>query len=268
MFRTACSHLALLLALLVSPACAAEPASDTTPADGPLVALMDGLGDYEMPITTREPLAQQYFNQGVRLMYAFNHDEAIRAFRAAAKLDPTCAMAHWGISLALGTNYNQPMNEEMGQAAFAELAEAKKLSSGATPKEQAFIEALSARYADPPPAERKELDEAYSAAMRKLAQAYPDDLDAATLSAEAMMDLRPGSCGTSMASPSRARKKSSRRSKVCWRGIPNIRAPIISTFTPWRWACRPRESRRRNDWGRSPLARATWFTCPRTSSFG
>jgi tetratricopeptide (TPR) repeat protein len=159
--------------------------------DVELVGLMEGLGHYEMKVSTTNALAQKYFNQGVRLMYGFNHDEAIRAFRAAATLDPACAMAYWGIAISLGTNYNMPMDERQGIEAYAALKRAEELADKVPPRERDYIEALSARYTYPPPAQRRSLDEAYAAAMGKLAERYPDDVDAATLYAEAMMDLRP-----------------------------------------------------------------------------
>ncbi len=183
----------LALGLLTKPALAEhpQPAGPAAPSADDLVELMVDLGDHEMTITTDSPQAQQYFNQGLRLMYGFNHDEARRAFRAAAHLDPECAMAWWGIALSLGSNYNMPMDEEMGKAAYAAEQKALELAPSTTPKEQAFIEALKSRYADPPPEERKALDEAYAVAMGQLAEKYPDDVDAAVLYAEAMMNLRP-----------------------------------------------------------------------------
>ncbi len=191
-FRRLC-WLVLSLLMLV-PAVRADhpkPAEPATPSADDLVELMVDLGDHEMKITTASPQAQQYFNQGLRLTYGFNHDEARRAFRAAAHLDPECAMAWWGIALTLGTNYNMPMDEEMGKAAYAAEQKALALASNATPKEQAFIEALKVRYADPPPEDRKVLDEAFAEAMGNVAQQYPDDVDAAVLYAESMMNLRP-----------------------------------------------------------------------------
>jgi tetratricopeptide (TPR) repeat protein len=159
--------------------------------DAGLVALMDNLGDHHFKVTTVNAEAQKYFDQGVRLMYGFNHSEAIRAFRAAATLDPGCAMAYWGIAISLGTNYNMPMDEPQGIEAYAALKRAQELAPAVSQKERDFIEALSHRYSYPPPAERKALDEAFSRAMGKLAEKYPDDVDAATLYAESMMDLRP-----------------------------------------------------------------------------
>jgi tetratricopeptide (TPR) repeat protein len=153
--------------------------------------LMDNLGDHQHKITTKDPLAQQYFNQGLRLMYGFNHAEAIRAYRAAAAIDPDCAMAQWGIALSLGPNYNLAADDQQAKDAYAAVQQAKKLAARASPKEAAYIEALALRYAETPPEDRAPLDLAYADAMRKVAQRFPDDLDAATLFAEAMMDLRP-----------------------------------------------------------------------------
>jgi tetratricopeptide (TPR) repeat protein len=156
-----------------------------------MVPLIENLGELEHRVTTTRPLAQQYFNQGLRLIYAFNHDEAIRAFQAAAKVDPTCAMAQWGIALSLGPNYNLAAEEERAAGAYKAILAAQKLVSGASPPEAAYIDALSKRYAETYQPERKPLDTAYANAMRKLAAQYPDDLDAAVLFAESLMDLRP-----------------------------------------------------------------------------
>ncbi|MGD9719834.1 MAG: hypothetical protein AB7O59_01295 [Pirellulales bacterium] len=181
--------------VLVLAVAARAALADHAPAKGakdePPPALMDNLGSHEHKITCADPLAQQYFNQGLRLMYGFNHAEAIRAFRAASVIDPDCAMAQWGIAIALGPNYNLAADEQQAKDAYAAVQQAKKLAAGATPKEAAYIEALALRYADPPPEDRKPLDEAYAAAMRKVAERFPDDLDAVTLFAESLMDLRP-----------------------------------------------------------------------------
>ncbi|HTM54996.1 MAG TPA: hypothetical protein VL175_13265 [Pirellulales bacterium] len=186
---------------IVPPVIAEHPKSDAKPkqvgsgvtgfASEELPAQMDDLGDYEHRIHTADPLAQRYFNQGLRLVYAFNHDEAIRAFRAAAKIDPQCIMAQWGIALSLGPNYNLEAEKERSKAAYETLQVARGLLDKARPEEAAYVEALATRYSASPDAERKPLDEAYAAAMRKLAAKYPDDLDAAVLAAESMMNLRP-----------------------------------------------------------------------------
>jgi tetratricopeptide (TPR) repeat protein len=152
--------------------------------------LYSDLGTYHHAVTC-SPQAQQYFDQGLRLVYAFNHDEAVRAFTEAARLDPNCAMAYWGIALALGPNINLPLDAERAQAAHTALQQALALGPKASPAEQAYIAALRTRYSEDPAADRTQLDRAYADAMRRLAQQYPDDPDAATLFAEALMDLRP-----------------------------------------------------------------------------
>jgi tetratricopeptide (TPR) repeat protein len=153
--------------------------------------LWDGLGSLSYKITTPSPAAQNYFDQGLRLAYAFNHAEAQRAFREAEKLDTHCAMCFWGEALVLGPNINVPMAEEALQPAFAAIQKARALAASASPREQMLIAALSKRYAEDPKADRKELDEAYAAAMEKAAEKFPDDDDTAVLYAESVMDVSP-----------------------------------------------------------------------------
>jgi tetratricopeptide (TPR) repeat protein len=153
--------------------------------------LWDGLGSLSYKITTPSPAAQNYFDQGLRLAYAFNHAEAQRAFREAEKLDTHCAMCFWGEALVLGPNINVPMAEEALQPAFAAIQKARALAASASPREQMLIAALSKRYAEDPKADRKELDEAYAAAMEKAAEKFPDDDDIAVLYAESVMDVSP-----------------------------------------------------------------------------
>jgi len=153
--------------------------------------LFDDLGSLHHPITTTSELAQQYFDQGLRLVYAFNHEEAIRSFEAAARQDPQAAMAYWGIALALGPNINSEMGKQDERRAIEMVQKARRLATNAIPREQAYIEALTARYVGRKGVKRKGLDEAYAKAMRLVMQQFPDDLDAATLFAEALMDLRP-----------------------------------------------------------------------------
>jgi len=174
---------------------------DSSPATPAAVPLFDDLGTYHHPITTKSAKAQQYFDQGLRFVYGFNHDEAIRAFKEAARLDPKCAMAYWGIAYALGPNYNLPLDDERNQAAFAALGRAVALAPHASKREQAYIAALAKRYSLAPDADRKTLDRSYADAMRALARKYPDDLDAATLYAESLMDLRPWDLWTSDGQP-------------------------------------------------------------------
>jgi tetratricopeptide (TPR) repeat protein len=151
-----------------------------------------GLGKHTRRITTSSPEAQQYFDQGLAFLYAFNHDEAIRSFEAAAAADPNCAMAFWGIAIANGPHINNPaVDEDHAKTAWKALRQARALSSKASGVEQALIEALGKRYADPQPEDRKPLDTGYAEAMRKVRQAHPDDADVGALTAEAIMDLRP-----------------------------------------------------------------------------
>lgn len=159
------------------------------PAAG--VPLFAGLGDFGRPVTTSSDQAQRYFNQGLALLYAFNHDEAIRSFAEAARLDPHCAMAWWGVALANGPHINNPLvPAERAQAAWQALGRAQQ-ATGSAPLERALIAALARRYADPQPEDRKPLDQAYADAMRALRKAHPHDADVAALTAEALMDLRP-----------------------------------------------------------------------------
>src|SRR5262249_28416944 len=132
-----------------------------------------------------------YFDQGLRLTYAFNHGEAQRAFRKAQRLDPACAMCFWGEALVLGPNINLPMQPDAVAPAFAAASKARALADKATPRAQALIAAVGARYAEDPKAERATLDAAYAAAMGKAAAAFPDDNEIAVLYAESVMDLSP-----------------------------------------------------------------------------
>lgn len=164
----------------------------------PLLALgapepfYDGLGSHSRHITTASPEAQKYFDQGLRFYYGFNHGAAIRSFTEAARIDPTCAMAHWGVALANGPHINFPLvPPPAAEAAWKELGLAQQHAAGATPVERDLIAALAARYANPQPDDRSTLDRAYADAMRKAWQAHPDDADVGALFAEAMMDLRP-----------------------------------------------------------------------------
>jgi tetratricopeptide (TPR) repeat protein len=148
--------------------------------------LVNNLGTLHYAITTSVPLSQQFFNQGLRLTYAFNHGEALRAFRKARTLDPDCAMCYWGEALVLGPNINAPMDTESVAPAFDAVSKAKAASGKASAKERALIEALTARYTD-----RGTSDSAYADAMQKVAASYPDDDQIAVLYAESLMDLQP-----------------------------------------------------------------------------
>jgi len=153
--------------------------------------LMVGLGDLHHPVSTKSAPAQQFFDQGLRLIYAFNHDEAARSFRRAADLDPKLALAYWGIAEAVGPNYNDPASDERFAEAHNAIQKAVDLSSGASPAEQAYIQAMALRFPADPKADRRQAAEAYHDAMREVAKKFPDDLDAATLFAESGMNLHP-----------------------------------------------------------------------------
>src|SRR5689334_9443422 len=169
----------------MSAAKSAPAFADTEPP------LWNGLGTVSYKITTKNERAQAYFDQGLRLSYAFNHGEAQRAFRMAQKLDPDCAICFWGEALVLGPNINLPMQEDAMAPAYAAAQKAKALAGKASAREQALIGALTARYGSDPKAARAPLDAAYAAAMAKAAAQFPDDDEIATLYAEAVMDLSP-----------------------------------------------------------------------------
>lgn len=153
--------------------------------------LLDGMGTHSHPIATKSKEAQQFFDQGLALIYGFNHDEAARLFARAAELDPASPMPHWGIAYALGPNYNLPAMPEREALAWQAIEKATQLMANAPARERAYVEALMQRYSKDPAADRKVLAEKYAAAMKTVMLRYPDDLDAATLYAEAMMNLRP-----------------------------------------------------------------------------
>jgi len=175
------------------PSTATEPSEVSVPQanHADTVPLYKDLGSHHKPISTKVPGAQQYFDQGLRFVYGFNHAEAIRSFAHAATLDPSCAMCYWGIALAYGPHVNAPMDRAGGVAAYEAVQKALSLKSHASAHERAYIDALAQRYEADPPIDRARLDTLYSHAMAKVANSYPKDLDAATLYAESLMDLRP-----------------------------------------------------------------------------
>jgi tetratricopeptide (TPR) repeat protein len=182
--------LTLLALVLTAGSTSAQPAGKPRLAPPPAVPLFDNLGAHHHAITAT-PLAQRYFDQGLRLVYAFNHDEAIAAFRTAAQLDTTCAMCWWGIALALGPNINVPMDSAQLAPALDAVRAARARAAHASPGERAYIDAVALRYSPDPKARRGALDSAYARAMGEVARRDPDDADAATLYAEALLDLRP-----------------------------------------------------------------------------
>ena len=155
------------------------------------VTLVTGLGDLHHPVSTHNPQAQQFFDQGLRFIYAFNHDEAARSFQHAAELDPKLAMAYWGVAEAVGPNYNDPADPERYQHAHGAVQKAVDLSAAASPSEQAYIRAMAMRLPADPNSDLKKAAEEYHDAMRQVSADFPDDLDAATLFAESGMTLHP-----------------------------------------------------------------------------
>ncbi len=160
-------------------------------ADTPLAPELTGLGTLHVAVTTSVPRAQRFFDQGLRLLYAFNHPESLRAFREAARLDPDLAMAYWGQAMALGPNLNMPMTPENGRLAHDAITRAVAAAGRATGRERALIHALAARYSADPAADRKALDTAYANAMRDVAARHQDDPDVLTLHADAIMNVSP-----------------------------------------------------------------------------
>jgi len=166
-----------------------DRARQSSQSPGP--QLMSGLGDHHHPIATSSADAQKFFDQGFSLVYAFNHEEATRAFRQAAALDPKAAMPHWGIAWAVGPNYNLDIDDPRAKEAFDAIATAKALAASGPAHEREYVEAMAVRYSADPKADRAALARTYSHAMSELARRHPDDLDAATLYAESLMNLRP-----------------------------------------------------------------------------
>src|SRR6516225_117840 len=153
--------------------------------------LIPGLGQHHHTISTKNPEAQRFFDQGLTLVFSFNHEEAARSFRRASELDPQSAMAFWGVALALGPCINLDVDPPREKAAYEAAQKALLLAPSATERERAYIQALSKRYSSDPKLDLRELDAQYVNAMRELHEHYPDDLDAATLYAESLMDLHP-----------------------------------------------------------------------------
>ncbi len=164
---------------------------DQAPAPGmPLAPRLQNLGVHTFPVTTRSTRAQLFVNQGMNLAYGFNHAEAGRAFAEAARLDPSCAMAYWGQALVLGPNINALMNPEDEARAHELSQKAVALEANVAPRERAYIDALALRYTGKPD-DRKANDLAFSRAMGEVAAKFTSDLDAKTMYAESLMDLRP-----------------------------------------------------------------------------
>ena len=179
--------LLVLVGLLATPAMApAQPATDA-----PLAPELSGLGTHHFPVSTAEPRAQRFFDQGLRLLYAFNHPEALRAFQEAARLDPGLAMAYWGQAMVLGPNLNQPMPAENAAPAFEAVTRARRHAGDAAPVERALVAALAVRFPAATGGDRPALDRAYAEAMKQVATEFPGQADVLTLYADAVMNVSP-----------------------------------------------------------------------------
>ena len=174
------ASVALTLMIIATPALAESPAK-----------LFDGLGAHHHPIATGKTEAQKYFDQGLVLTFGFNHAEAIRAFEKAHELDPRSPMPLWGKALALGPNYNIDIDPAREKLAHETIQKAMELAANGTERERAYVEAMAVRYSGEDSPDLKKLAGDYAKAMDELSRRYPDDLDAATLHAESLMNLRP-----------------------------------------------------------------------------
>jgi tetratricopeptide (TPR) repeat protein len=184
---------ALTVSLSLCTAALAQHTGHTSEQDAKQqpATYVPGMSSHHHPVSTTNSEAQKFFDQGLRFVYAFNHDEAIRSFKQASELDPSLAMAQWGIALALGPNINLDVDPAREKAAYEAAQKALALAAKAPENERAYIEALVKRYSIDPKADLKQLAVDYKNAMGELVKRYPDDLDAATLYAEAAMNLRP-----------------------------------------------------------------------------
>ena len=164
---------------------------DPSRATEQIAPVLEGLGDHHHPVTTSSERAQTFFDQGLKLTYGFNHQEALRSFKEAARLDPDCAMAYWGWALVLGPNLNLPMHPDVFAQAHEAVQRAVARKDQVSERERRYIDALAKRYSDDLMVSRSVLDADYAAAMGELHAAYPEDDDAATLYAAALMNLSP-----------------------------------------------------------------------------
>jgi tetratricopeptide (TPR) repeat protein len=192
--------------LVLAAACSTSRQTETAaghgaPAGDGAPVLSKTLGRHSYRVTTSSSDAQRWFDQGLRLVYAFNHGEAQRAFREAARIDPGCAMCYWGIAITEGSNYNSPTDAEREARALAAVRLAQQHTPGAHPVERAMIGALARRHSADPAATREALDRAYADAMREVARQFPNDLEAQTFFADALMNLRPWNLWTFEGAP-------------------------------------------------------------------
>ena len=182
---------AVLITIGVAPMASAQHAGH--PLQPAATELYPGVGTYHFPITTANPEAQVYFDNGIGLLYGFNHDEAARYFRRAAELDPRAPMPYWGLAMSIGPNYNDTaVDAARAAATFEAVKNAQQREAAGSERERAYIDALAKRYPSPEPAaDWLGFHRTYSDAMRAMVAKYPDDVDAATMFAESLMMLRP-----------------------------------------------------------------------------
>jgi len=213
MHRRILTLLAIMLALGISTLTQCESAFSQDHAEHAAAAkaksatLMIGYGNWHHPVSTKNAQAPAFFDQGLRLIYAFNHDEALRSFQRAAELDPKLAMAYWGIAEAVGPNYNDPASEDRFVKAHDAIAKAQTLAADASESDKAYIAALAKRFPADPKSDLRAAAEQYRDAMREVMKLFPDDLDAATLFAEAGMNLHPWGLWRQDGTPEEAPKK-------------------------------------------------------------
>lgn len=181
----------MLASILILATACKQKLKDKSISSEQVAPLLEGMGNHHFKVSARDTLVAKYFNQGIMLTYGFNHAEAERTFRQVTLLDPQNPMAWWGVALVQGPNINLAMQPEAVSKAWEALLKAQELKQYGSQREQDYIDALANRYSENPPEDRTPLDEAYAEAMGRLADKYPDDLDARALYAEAMMDLHP-----------------------------------------------------------------------------
>ncbi len=184
-------HFLLTVLLGLAPPTPTPTPTPTSTDDAPLAPTLSGLGTLHHPVSTKSADAQRFFDQGLRLLYAFNHPESLRAFQEAARLDPSLAMAHWGQAMALSPNLNAPMTPEHGRVAWAAILNARALASKASPVERALIDALATRLTPDGPGDAAALGKAYAESMTRVAADHPSDPDVQTLLADALMNTMP-----------------------------------------------------------------------------
>lgn len=179
-----------------------KPSVSSVDTPSPVTNFYPGFDGYSRTVTTQSKDAQRWFNQGIQLLYGYNHDEAIRSFEKAAEIDPSCAMGWWGAAYARGLHINNPvMGEEQSRLAYEAAQKALLAIDDETPNEVALVRTVAQRYAWPVPADRLPLDQAYADAMEVAWHQFPDDPDVSSLFAEALMNLQPWDLWTTKAAP-------------------------------------------------------------------